>query len=643
MAFHRIDIIDNPIGPSDPNGPTTPNPNDPNTNGSNNNANSNNNTTPTNTIQQVLRQQTNQVPKLLIDYSAKAEAGEIQKVLFRDSITRRLLVDLSSKRHPNVLLIGDAGTGKTAIVEDLAIRLFEKDPIVCGMLNPKTRIYELPLNSLIAGSSLVGTTEAKLQEVIDFIEKPANHAILFIDEIHQLTTNRELQSVAEILKPALARGAMHVIGCTTTQERKLWDQNPALNRRFSTLIVNELDDNQTFQVLQKTLTELQDPKAPVTITDDDLHHIIQTGNRYARSLNMHRPDSAITILDQSLQLAKLQSLQLQQTGMNNITPTISDKIIETVGHQLVNADQTDVTFDTVDDLKQRLDQNLIGQDHAKEVTLQAIQSLALNLTIQKRPHSFLYAGPSGTGKTEMAKQVAASVFGGSDRFIYLNMTEYASNASLTRLIGSSRGYIGSDSIQPLPLDGLKSNPFQLVLLDEFEKAAPDVQRIFMQALDEGQIQYSDGSVVDFSHALIIATTNAGSQQLSVPKIGFDSEKHVTAQSLNNILTADFPPELLNRFEYVVSFKPITYDEYQQILLLKYQQLKQAIEAHRPEITVKPANPTLKSPFIKQLADQTYDPLKNARPAGRAIRHYVENKLLKSLTMLKPHTYTRVQP
>lgn len=623
MAFHRIDIIDNPIGPSNTN---PSNPTNPNSNSSNPNHN-NNGSIPTNSIKQVLKQNTNQVPNLLIDYSAKAEHHEIEKVLFRDNITRRLLVDLCSKRHPNVLLIGDAGTGKTAIVEDLAVRLFEKDPIVCGMLDPKTRIYELPLNSLVAGSSLVGTTEAKLQEVIDFIENPQNHAILFVDEIHQLTTNHALQSVSEILKPALARGAMHVIGCTTTQERKLWDQNPALNRRFSTLIVDELNDRQTLTVLKQTLTAFQDPSSPVTITNDDLTHIISTANRYARSLNMHRPDSAITILDQSLQLAKLQTLQLQQTGMTNITPTVTDKIIETVGHQLVNTDQTDIDFTTVDKLKDRLSQNLIGQNYAKQLTVQAIQSLALNLTAQNRPHSFLYAGPSGTGKTEMAKQLAASVFGGSDHFIYLNMTEYASNASLTRLIGSSRGYIGSDSIQPLPLDGLKSNPFQLVLLDEFEKAAPDVQRIFMQALDEGQIQYSDGSVVDFSHAIVIATTNAGSQQLSAPKIGFNHPQSISSQSLNHLLTDNFPPELLNRFEYVVNFDPITYDEYRQILLLKYQQLQQAVARHRPEITITPQHPTISSPFIKKLADQTYDPIKNARPAERTVRHYVETKLL----------------
>ena len=646
MAFHRINTVDDPTinQPTNPNAHGSSNSrainNSSNGSSNTNNSNSNNNILPgaptinNASIQSVLSQDQNGVPDLLIDYQARAKQHQIHDIRFRNKLIDRLLTTLSTKNHPNALLIGEAGVGKTAVIEALAVRLYQHDPVVDAMLDPETKIYELPLTNLVSGSSLVGATEAKLQKVIEFISDPKNHAILYIDEIHQLTTNQELKNVAEMLKPALGRDDMRVIGSTTTQELKFWQRNPALTRRFSNLIVDELTDNQTIEILKDVLPKLQNRQHPVQVATDLLPQLVTVANHYAKSLATHRPDSAITILDQSLALARLQAIKIKQTTNTQATPKVTINTINQASQQLINSDQQTPNTQTLVNLKQQFDNNLIGQQTAKDKVCQAIQSLVLNLVPQTKPHSFLFAGPSGTGKTEIAKQLATVLFGGPDRFIYLNMTEYASDASLTRLIGSSKGYVGSESAQPLPLDSLKSNPSQIVLLDEFEKAGTDVQRIFMQALDEGSIQYADNSYVDFSHAIVIGTTNAGTDQLSTPHVGFDTQQTVSTSELTKALTKSFPPELLNRFEYLIPFDPISYNDYLQVLVLKYQQLRSQIQKQHPEYQLLPKVAKTDDDFIQQLAHESYDQLKNARPATRALQHFIESQFT-----THPNSYT----
>lgn len=599
---------------------TTTNNNQPPTGG-------NGNQSPTGplNIQQVL--QSDDMPDILIDYADLAEQGKIHTTMFRETITKRLLTSLSTKTHPNVLLIGPAGVGKTAIVEDLAVRIHQKDPLITQVLKDYYHIYELPLSNLIAGSSIRGELEAKLQAVVNFISDPANHAILFLDEIHQLVSNPELKTVGEILKPALARDAMHVIGSTTTQEKnKYWDQAGALTRRFSNVMVNELTADQTKQILEQVLPRFQQSNLPVGVDPACFDQIITVGDQYAATLGTHRPDSALRILDQALAMARIQALELKQQQIPWV-PALNRKLIAKAGQTIINSDHNGLTRQTVVNLQTQLQTNLIGQAKAKDVVVQAVQSMVLNLVPQTKPHSFLFPGPTGTGKTEMAKQLATVLFGRPDAFIYLNMTEYAHGESLNRLIGSPRGYIGSNSVQPLPLDGLKTDPFQLVLLDEFEKASPDVQRIFMQALDEGQIQYNDDSTVSFRHAIIIATTNAGADHFDQQPVGFGANPALSEHDVMTALSTNFPPELLNRFEYIVPFNSLTKAEYQAVVALKLNHFLTQLMQQQPDYHFANLPLTVDHPWVVALTDASYNPAKNGRPAERIVRHQIERLLL----------------
>lgn len=553
----------------------------------------------------------------LIDYAERVD--EFEHLSFRDSVMDDLLTVLSSKTHPNALLVGEAGTGKTAIVEELALRISEGDKETLAMLGEGAHVYELPIASLMSNTSLRGSLEDKMNKIIEFCENPDNHAILFIDEIHQMVSSPD-PSITESLKPALARGKMHVIGATTTQELKILQKNPAFNRRFSEVDVNELTDEQTVSVLVKASKSLEDFHH-VTIPKEVLPYAVNVADKLARTLNTHRPDSALSLLDKAASFGKLGKAKMDN---DNQDVFVSTGLIDKASQNILKSDFV-LDEDTIEAAQDNLSENLIAQDKARHAIVRSLLSSMINLEETTKPHSFLFAGPSGTGKTLAAKLLAESLFGSQDKMVYLNMSEYASPSSLSRLLGASAGYIGFDSRKALPLDGLKTNPCQIIVLDEFEKADLQVQRIFMQALDEGYIRDSQDDVIDFSHSFVIATTNAGTVKEN--KVGFDQTE--TLSDVTDSLAGSFPVELINRFEKVVMFNSISLEDYQTILALNYNKLAPIATKNYPSI---PAHLDADSDFIVNLAQKTYDSMKNARPAKRSVKEAIEDVILGTVSI-----------
>lgn len=558
-------------------------------------------------------------------------------ILFRDDIIDQTLSILIGKNKPNALLVGPAGVGKTKIVEDIAYRLEAKDDSIPNQIK-NCIIYELPLSNIVAGSGIVGELEEKVKSVIDFIENPNEHAILFIDEIHQLVTSSTptYQKIAQILKPALARGKMRVIGATTTQEAKNLSDDPAFNRRFTQLIVNELNQTETIDILKQSKNGyFAHYQNKITIPDSILTTIVQLADQY-RPAGSHRPDNALTLLDRAcgdtiinrqkqLTAAKKQNNQTILNALNSVTTIpLTEKQIRNTAIRLATGNAKPENLD-IDSLKDSLSK-IKGQDDIIEILIRALRENELNLfqnvTETKRPTTMLFVGPSGVGKTEVTKIIAEHLTG--TKPIILNMTEYHSPASINRIIGSPAGYIGSDSHAELPFDCLSSNPYQIILLDEFEKGDRSVQRLFMQAFDQGYITTAKGSIIDFSKTIIIATTNAG-QTTGVKKIGITTETETSSTKVDvKTLSRYFDIELINRFEYRINFHAISKDIYREILQNMYKDAITKISVTHPKLKFKPEIP---DDDLETIINDTYTEEFGARPAERAIRKYTLDQVL----------------
>lgn len=579
---------------------------------------------------------------LLVNYNELAKKGEFSEALFRDAQIMQVLSVLASKNKPNALLTGEAGVGKTQIVEEIARRLVNDDPIVNGMLKGVT-LYELPLAKIVSGSSFVGQLEEKLYQVIDFAQNPKNKAIVFIDEIHQIMgseSNPTYNKLAQILKPALGRGHLRVIGATTTQEAVTFLSDPAFSRRWSEVQVPELSPEQTAEIVLNIRNAFQ-KHHNVILPDNVIEQSVAIGDEF-KQYGSHRPDSTITLIDKAMADARIKRIKLQEEAKSNpslqhiITaqprPVLNVKQLKQSALSLLTGDEK-MFEQNADLLANTLDAQIIGQETAKTAVVDAVKRLGLRLTKRKRPVSFLFAGPSGTGKTEIAKQITEAVFGQKDRMVYVNMSEYSNPASMTRIIGSSAGYVGSDSKQELPFDTLENNPYQVVLLDEFEKAHTEVQRFFMQALDEGVVKTNRNKEIDFSRTIIIATTNAGVIDLGKRSVGFTQEEEPerSNEDIIRILQSSFDTELLNRFEKLIAFTPIQKEDYTKILAVKYNKLVEEAQVNRKDLSFAPdhididqANANDK---LCELAEQSYTPSSNGRPAERTIREHIENTIL----------------
>lgn len=567
---------------------------------------------------------------MLINYNETYKSAT--PALFRDEIVTQTMSIISSSRKPNALLVGPAGVGKTAIVEEIARRIANKEASVPPQL-ANTTIYELPIATLVAGAGIVGDLENRITEIIKFAQDANNDALLFIDEIHLIadSNNTTYAKIAQILKPAMARGYIRVIAATTMGEAKKLDDDPAFKRRFSSVIVDELTREQTRDILDIVLPGmLGHYQNKVTVAPDVLDEIVMTADRLMST--GHRPDTAITLLDRALSHSVISHHAAIQEALASGNTTsaqmlqqithipLTAKRLNTIAMLLVTGQSQPPHLD-VTALQAELSR-LRGQEEVLPRIVDALRRRELNIFPSTRPTSWLFAGASGVGKSETATIISSMVTG--QKPIILNMAEYHDSASINRIIGSPTGYVGSDSAKERPFDTLASNPYRVIVLDEFEKADMSVQRLFLSALDTGEIQMANGPAVDLSRCIVIATTNAGRQKLSGSQMGFGDHKHsMSKQSLTKELQKSFDAELLGRFDDLIAFMPLGADDYAQILRDEYDRQVKRICAERPDLSFDPID----DDTIARLVDETWLVDQGARPAIRAIRALIEDMLL----------------
>lgn len=567
---------------------------------------------------------------MLINYNETYKSAT--PALFRDEIVTQTMSIISSSRKPNALLVGPAGVGKTAIVEEIARRIANKEASVPPQL-ANTTIYELPIATLVAGAGVVGDLENRITEIIKFAQDANNDALLFIDEIHLIadSNNTTYAKIAQILKPAMARGYIRVIAATTMGEAKKLDDDPAFKRRFSSVIVDELTREQTREILDIVLPGmLTHYQNKVTVAPDVLDEIVMTADRLMST--GHRPDTAITLLDRALSHSVISHHAAIQEALASGNTTsaqmlqqithipLTAKRLNTIAMLLVTGQSQPPHLD-VTALETELSR-LRGQEEVLPRIVDALRRRELNIFPSTRPTSWLFAGASGVGKSETATIISSMVTG--QKPIILNMAEYHDSASINRIIGSPTGYVGSDSAKERPFDTLASNPYRVIVLDEFEKADMSVQRLFLSALDTGEIQMANGPAVDLSRCIVIATTNAGRQKLSGSQMGFGDHKHsVSKQSLTKELQKSFDAELLGRFDDLIAFMPLGADDYAQILRDEYDRQVKRICAERLDLSFD----AIDDDTINRLVDETWLVDQGARPAIRAIRALIEDMLL----------------
>lgn len=567
---------------------------------------------------------------MLINYNETYKSAT--PALFRDEIVTQTMSIISSSRKPNALLVGPAGVGKTAIVEEIARRIANKEASVPPQL-ANTTIYELPIATLVAGAGIVGDLENRITEIIKFAQDANNDALLFIDEIHLIadSNNTTYAKIAQILKPAMARGYIRVIAATTMGEAKKLDDDPAFKRRFSSVIVDELTREQTRQILDIVLPGmLTHYQNKVTVAPDVLDEIVMTADRLMST--GHRPDTAITLLDRALSHSVISHHAAIQEALASGNTTsaqmlqqithipLTAKRLNTIAMLLVTGQSQPPHLDA-QALQTELSR-LRGQEEVLPRIVDALRRRELNIFPSTRPTSWLFAGASGVGKSETATIISSMVTG--QKPIILNMAEYHDSASINRIIGSPTGYVGSDSAKERPFDTLASNPYRVIVLDEFEKADMSVQRLFLSALDTGEIQMANGPAVDLSRCIVIATTNAGRQKLSGSQMGFGDHTHsMSKQSLTKELQKSFDAELLGRFDDLIAFMPLGADDYAQILRDEYDRQVKRICTERPDLSFD----AIDDETIARLVDETWLVDQGARPAIRAIRALIEDMLL----------------
>jgi ATP-dependent Clp protease ATP-binding subunit ClpC len=562
-----------------------------------------------------------------IDLTEEAKAGKLDPIAGRDKEIDRIIHILLRRTKNNPIIIGETGVGKTAIVEGLAQKIAQGQ--VPKDLQDK-RIFQLDVASLVAGASHRGEFEERLRGVINEVLGSNNRIILFIDEIHALmgTGDDGGMNAANIIKPHLARGHFQLIGATTTIEyRKNFEKDKAFERRFQPVTAEEPSEENALEML-KIIRPKYEKFHKVTLPDDALKECIKLSKKYIGE--RYLPDKAVDLLDEAASEVKL---QIDAGNRNSSDTTVKKSDIEKVVSAWTGIPITKLTEDEsakLLKLEERIHQRLIDQEEAVVAVSEAVRRGRIGLAAANRPiASFVFLGPTGVGKTELAKTLAELLFGRDDAMARLDMSEYMEKHEVAKLIGAPPGYVGYEEGGQLT-EAVRKKPYSIVLLDEIEKAHPDVFNILLQLLEDGRLTDNKGNTISFKNTIVICTSNIGSsviqQHLSTqdPKAkkspeDFDKSYKELQGIVRDELTKFFRPELLNRFDEVVIFKPLQPEHMAGIARLGIAKTAKLLKEQGFNLQITER-------AIAQLAKDGYDPVYGARPLRRLIQTAIENPI-----------------
>ena len=594
------------------------------------------------------------------DLTALAKKGKIDPVIGRDKEIARVIEILNRRTKNNPVLIGEAGVGKTAVVEGLAQEIV--DGSVPAKLQKK-RIISLNVVSLVQGTGIRGQFEQRMEQLIKELQQNDN-IILFIDEIHEIVGAGNAEGgmdAGNIIKPALARGELQLVGATTIKEYRDIEKDSALARRFQPVEVKEPSIDETTRIL-KGIQKRYEDYHHVHYTDDAIESAAKLSARYIQDRFL--PDKAIDLLDEAgsrmnltipyIDKDKMQERinaaeQLKEEALKNEdyekaayyrdqidkykkvkdqkvdpdkSPVITSKIMNKIVEEKTGIPVGDIQKqeeNQLQNLASDLKAHVIGQDKAVDKVARAIRRNRIGFNKSGRPiGSFLFVGPTGVGKTELAKQLAKQMFGSEDAMIRFDMSEYMEQYSVSKLIGSAPGYVGYEEAGQLT-EQVRHNPYSLILLDEIEKAHPDVLNLFLQILDDGRLTDSQGRTVSFKDTIIIMTSNAG-QGIKNASVGFAAENEDESnESARNNMSQFFKPEFLNRLDDVIEFNELTKPDLLKIVDLMLANTNNMVKDQGLHIDVTDA-------AKEKLVDEGFNPALGARPLRRTIQEEIEDKV-----------------
>ena len=593
----------------------------------------------------------------------KAKNNQIDKVIGRDKEIERMIQILNRRLKNNPCLIGEPGVGKTAIAQGLAIKIANGE-VPAKLLNKE--VYLLDMTAIIAGTQFRGQFEARMKAIISEC-KEAGNIILVIDEIHNIIGAGDAEhsmNAANILKPSLANGEIQLIGTTTLKEyRKYIEKDTALERRFQPIIVEEPNAEDTIKILDgikkyyedyhhvkisseivrktvmmseqyihdrflpdKAIDILDEACSKINLNDKDLYDLELLNNKL-REIQEQKEEAAQA--DSTEDYQKAAELKTQECAVLNQIDTIKARMqpkeltVQDIANVIESWTKIPVNKITEEEtkkllnLEENLHKRIIGQDEAVEAVSRAIRRNRAGLKSTKRPPSFIFVGPTGVGKTELAKALSYEMFGNEKSIIRFDMSEYMESNSTAKLIGAPPGYVGYDDAGQLT-ERVKRNPYSIILLDEIEKAHHDVFNILFQVLDDGRLTDAQGNTVSFENTIIIMTSNAGSN-LNTNSIGFGGTSETSKNKMLDALKDLFRPEFLNRVDEIVAFDPLTKEQLLQIVDLMIADTQKVLNDRNIGLIV---TDEAKNYLLEKGTDLKY----GARPLRRAIQRYIEDEL-----------------